>query len=345
MATGRIIAEFPDVQWTTVEARLNDYSTATIDIPWENAPINWHEASEPAKTVFLLLSGDLPLWGGWVQERTRNLGDASFTLSLVTWEGYLERQFVPDMHFWGTGQTRIAAMLVLEKENERNPIRVKSFESAYKRDRIYSDIDDKTVLSALQDLSNITNGVDWTITWKNDGGGYFYPLLTVADTLGSLQPVTTFNVESLASFSVNDSYTSENGANKVRATSSAEGDVRPQSWWLYGTDTSMPLFERSFTPSSSITNVSTLTAHAQNELETVKDGAHFLSFVFDFLTAPVLGVEWGIGDVIAWRIPEIKEQFPEFWAGQARCIGYSISFGSGAPTITPVLFGEGDMQL
>jgi len=309
-------------------------------------PVNWFDATTPAKVAFLLLSGDNPIWGGWVQERQRNLGDPVLSLSLVTIEGYFERVLLYNHTFKQVGQTEIASMLVNDEATRRSCIIVDQLPgvSVVKRDRTYVDKDDKTLLSALQDLSNVTNGIDWTVQWKYEGGSVYKPHVIIADHIGAIKPVTMFNVESLASFSVNDSYTSDNGANRVRATSSADGDVRPQSPWLEDTDTSRPLFERSFTPSSSITNINTLVAHAEAEIAQTKDGAHFVSLGLDFLTAPVLGTEWNNGDVVAWSLPEIKEWFPDFWAGQARCIGYSIVFGEDAPTITPVFTMEGDMS-
>lgn len=346
MVDGHVLAEFPDTQWSTLESRLNDYATSTVTIPWDSMPVNWFDATTPAKVAFLLLAGDNPIWGGWVQERQRNLGDPALSLSLVTIEGYFERVILDTHTFRQVGQTEIAALLVTNEATRRSCIIVDPLlgVSAVKRDRTYLDKDDKTLLSALQDLSNVTNGIDWTVQWRYEGGSVYKPHVIIADYIGTFEPVTTFNVESLTSFSVNDSYTSDNGANRVRATSSADGDVRPQSPWLEDTDTSRPLFERSFTPSSSITNINTLTAHAQAEITQTKDGAHFVSLGLDFLTAPVLGTEWNKGDVVAWSLPEIREQFPDFWNGQARCIGYSIAFGENAPTVTPVFAMEGDMR-
>jgi hypothetical protein len=98
-----------------------------------------------------------------------------------------------------------------------------------------------------------------------------------------------------------------------------------------------PPFEYRFTPSTSISEVSTLTAHAQSALAQMQDGAQALTLTAIVQDAPRLGRDWFVGDDIGYRIQ--SPAFPDGLEGVARCIGWKVSVAEPS-TVTPILATE-----
>jgi len=341
--TGKIIAELPYLEVSTIERRLSNYSSATAELPWDDAPSNWRLATEPMAAVLILLWNGSPLWGGYVQGRVRDLSAATISLSLVTWEGYFDRVLVSTESYKGIPQTDIAVSLINKYGCRRNPTQVIAHtqSSTPKRDRTYDDKDDKTLLSALQDLQGIENGIEFRITWHTTDSVMYYPIVEVRDAYVDKTVAVSFNTESFTAFSVEDKYDSSTGANRIRATSSADGDKRPQSAWVEAYQNTYPVVEESFTPSTSIKNTDVLLSHAKKELAERGNGAHYVTFALDLLTSPQYGELWLEGDTIGWILDEkASQRMPEYKTGKAKCIGWTMNLTS-TPTIHPVLDGDG----
>ena len=92
----------------------------------------------------------------------------------------------------------------------------------------------------------------------------------------------------------------------------------------------------SYTPSTSIKDVTTLEAHARRRLASRRTGTVTHSIDLDLLSAPRLGVEWRPGDTVRWDAGGAESLLPGGASGIARVIGYRISF-TGSWTLTPIL--------
>lgn len=379
MSTGRIIADLPTFSVAQVGVVMGAYTAATGVLPLPGAPENWERALLEGGAVLVLLDDDeRPLWGGYVLRTERGLGD-TVSVNLATLEAYLDRCWVgADITFTAASQTQIFADLLDAFVNDGSiEIRVDAAPSTVTRDRTYERAEDKTVLSVLTELAGVQDGPEWTIGWEwQHGPERITPVLRVADRLGNaapsgLGPAATFE----APGPVRDvryvrDYASGKGANRVLAVSTAVADVRPESAPAEAPLSERPTFEYRFTPATQITEQATLDAHAQRALTLMQNGAATLTLSVDMASGPRLGVDWGIGDDVGYRIgdvwteteglfpgepdafpglgtfpEEVREvtrrtvpAFPNGLAGVARCIGWQIDLTEPV-SVKPLLAG------
>jgi hypothetical protein len=128
-----------------------------------------------------------------------------------------------------------------------------------------------------------------------------------------------------------EGYGADEGANDVMAVSSGTEEARPQSEHQTNTDDGRPRFEYRWTPSTSITDVDTLTSHAQRALAAMKDGSLALTLTANREEAPKLGRDWFLGDDIGFSID--APEFPGGISGTARCVGWELT----DTTVTPLV--------
>lgn len=336
LTSGIVLAEFPDLQLSRLSYRLEATTSETVTLPWRNVPSNWVEATIPYGTAIILVRGSTVLWGGIVVKRERSFESGGVSLTLATIEHYLDSVYVGDHSYSNRDQCEIVCDLVSTTLKEhRFEIEVEASPSRVRRDRTYARSSDKTLLSVLQELSNVQNGPEWCTAWRVDDGRYV-PVLTVADRIGSLTPVTTFDESVMTSFKVLEDYTAGYGANMVVAVGSTTGEGQLRSDVMVTGQSYRPVVEYVVRPSSSITQKETLDAHAMASLRQLQNGTNTVDMALSLMAAPVVYEEWKPGDVVAWVIADDSGRFDGFDHGEARVVGYDIDF-SGVWTITPVL--------
>lgn len=336
LTSGIVLAEFPDLQVSKLSYRFEEVTSETAMIPWRDIPSNWDEATVPYGTAILLVRGSTVLWGGIVVKRERTLQGSGLSLTLATVEHYLDSVYVKDHTYSNRDQCEIVSDLVSSTlKGHRFILSVESSSSSVRRDRTYSESSDKTLLSVLQELSNVQNGPEWCTSWRADNGRYL-PVLTVADRVGSVYPVTTFDESVMTSFKVLEDYTAGYGANMVWAVGDASSEDQLRSDVMVAEQSYRPVVEHVVHPSSSITLKETLNAYASASLQQLRDGTNTMSVTLSLLAAPILYEEWKPGDVVAWTVADDSGRFAGFDHGEARVVGYDIDF-SGVWTITPVL--------
>lgn len=386
--TGVLIADLPDLSVPTIKRTICRYESATATLPLPTAPENWVEATRPKAVNFILLSDDDPVWGGMVSTRQRGSGDL-VEMSLATLESYLDSRYVGDVTYTGIGQNDIIASLVgayiADGAKPGLPIRVQyaTAGAGTPRDRTCTDASDKTVYSVLQELAGIAGGPEWTIEWEwQHNPERLTPVLYVGDRIGiaatpGFNPAASFEMPGcVQAAALLEDYTSGKGANDVMAVSTATGDVRPESAHHVLIDDGRPTIEYRFTPSTSITQTSTLDDHASAALAVMAPGSIALALTADYLTAPPLGTDWRLGDDVAFTLgglvpdgsthtesglwsdlwtdtfgvtgpvldyPNGRDTVPAFpggFSGVARCIGWELTLGD-TPLVTPILESTG----
>ncbi len=336
LADGIVLAEFPDLQVSRLSYRFEELTSETVVLPWRNVPSNWVEVTIPYRTAILLVRGSTVLWGGIVVKRERSFESEGVSLTLATIEHYLDSVYVGDHSYSNRDQCEIVSNLVSTTlEGHRFGIEVESSPSRVRRDRTYARSSDKTLLSVLQELSNVQNGPEWCTSWKA-GYGRYLPVLTVADRIGSVTPVTTFDESVMTSFKVVEDYTTGYGANTVVAVGDTSEGVQLRSDVMVADQSYRPVVEHVIRPSSSITRKDTLNAHASSALQQLRDGTNTVGMTLSLMAAPMIYEEWEPGDVVAWTVADDDGRFTGFDQGEARIVGYDIDF-SGVWTITPVL--------
>lgn len=336
LTSGIVLAEFPDLQCSKLSYRFEETTSETVMIPWRNIPSNWGEATIPYGVAILLVRGSTVLWGGIVVKRERTLSGEGLSLTLATVEHYLDSVYVGDHVYSNRDQCEIVKDLVSSTlDGHRFMFSVEASPSRVRRDRTYEADSGKTLLSAIQELSNVQGGPEWCMSWKASGGVYL-PVLTVADRIGSVTPVTTFDESVMTSFKVLEDYTSGYGANMVWAVGSTSGEDQLRSDTMVAGQDYRPVVEHVVRLSSSIIRKETLNAHASSALQQLRDGTNTVAMTLSLLAAPILYEEWKPGDVVAWTVADDGSRFAGFNHGEARVVGYDIDF-SGVWTITPVL--------
>lgn len=336
LTSGTVLAEFPDLQVSKLSYRFEEITSETMMLPWRNIPSNWVEATIPYGVAILLVRGSTVLWGGIVVKRERTLQGSGLSLTVATIEHYLDSVYVKDHTYSNRDQCEIVKDLVSSTlSGHRFMLSVEASPSRIHRDRAYEASSDKTLLSVLQELSNVQNGPEWCTSWRNVDGGYT-PVLTVADRIGSVAPVTTFDESVMTAFKVLEDYTSGYGANMVWAVGSTSDEDQLRSDTMVAGQSYRPVVEHVVRPSSSITRKETLNAYASSVLRQLRDGTNTVDMTLSLMAAPIVYDEWKPGDVVAWIVADDSGRFAGFDHGEARVVGYDIDF-SGVWTITPVL--------
>nr|UVY58157.1 MAG: hypothetical protein [Bacteriophage sp.] len=336
LTSGTVLAEFPDLQVSRLSYRFEEKTSGTVMLPWRNIPSNWGEATVPYGVAILLVRGSTVLWGGIVVKRERALQSLGMSLTLVTVEHYFDSVYVGDHVYSNRDQCEIVKDLVSSTlDGHRFMFSVEASPSSIRRDRTYEADSDKTLLSAIQELSNVQNGPEWCTSWQARDGVYL-PVLTVADRIGSTTPVTTFEESVMTSFRVLEDYTTGYGANVVWAVGSATGEDRLRSDVMVAEQSYRPVVEHVVNASSGIVLKETLNGHASSALRQLRDGTNTVDMTLSLIAAPIIYDEWKPGDVVAWTVADDDGRLDGFDHGEARVIGYDIDF-SGVWTITPVL--------
>jgi hypothetical protein len=337
LTTGTVLAEFPALQVSKLSYRLEEKTSETAMIPWRNIPANWNEATIPYGTAIVLVSGLTVLWGGIIVKRERGLQDQGLSLTLAAVEHYFDTVYVKNCSFSKQDQCEIVKDLVSSTlADHRFALLMNVASSRILRDRTYEESSEKTLLSALQDLSNVQNGPEWCTSWQSVDGGRYLPVLTVADRIGSATPITTFDESVMTSFRIVEDYTIGYGANMVVAVGSTSSEDQLRSDVMTVDQSYRPVVEHVVRSSESITRKETLNAHAMSVLRQLQEGTNTVGMTLDLMAAPVVYQDWSPGDVVAWDITDESGRLEGFDHGEARVIGYDIDF-SGSWTVTPVL--------
>lgn len=337
LTDGIVLAEFPALQVSKFSYRFEEKTSETVTIPWRNIPSNWNEATIPYGTAIVLVNGLTVLWGGIVVKRERGMQSSGLSLTLVTVEHYFDSVYVKDHAYSKRDQCEIVKDLVSSTlTGHRFTLLTNVTSSRILRDRTYEESSEKTLLSVLQDLSNVQNGPEWCTSWQAVDGGRYLPVLTVADRIGSVTPVTTFDESVMTSFRIVEDYTTGYGANMVVAVGSTSGEDQLRSDVMTVEQSYRPVIEHVVRVSESITRKETLNDHAMSVLRQLQEGTNTVDMTLDLMAAPVVYRDWSPGDVVAWDIADDSGRLEGFDHGEARVVGYDIDF-SGSWTVTPIL--------
>lgn len=341
--TGLMIADLRNIVFSgSHKQTIGRPESTSASLPLDGAPSNWWTATRPLSTAIVCLDddGQTPLHGWYIDERhTSHLN--AIELSLITIEGYLDRRNVGDVTFTGIGQNHIIKNLVesyVKTGAKRGiPIRVQiDGTDAKLRTITYADSGDKSVLTALTDLSGLLGGPEWSCEWENVGN-LITPVIRTADRLGAaapagLKPNAWFNLPGdVTDARLIESFKKDVGANDTMATSSGTGDARPQSTHHTFTTDNRPTIEHRWTPSTSITVQQTLEDHAERALQAMRRGGVALTITSNRKAALSLNDDWRIGDDVGFDLT--SPAWPKGLQGTARVIGWELT----EKEITPIL--------
>lgn len=344
LVTGQIVEELPDL---TVSGKLGRllmaYSSAAFSLPIPTAPRNWEGATEEGRTMIVAVLGGVPVWAGIVLRRVGGDGPTA-KLACVSIEGYLERRYVADHTWTGQDEASVIAAGLLGDANAVEGINlvVDAPATGTLRDRTYFDQDDKTVYSAMRELAGVLGGPEWTVVygWTTADQVAVSKTVRVRPRVGyaTATPNAVFSTVggSETRYSYSEDYSSGSGANHIVATSSGEGASRPQSAPARNEAVfaaGWPRYEHRYSPSSSITSIPTLDAHAAAALALMGRGARVLTLTARLDAYPLLGTDWDVGDDIGYDLIGLRH--PAGLKGVVRNVGWDLDPAEG--TISPIL--------
>ena len=356
--TGKIVEELPDITVSgTIGSLLAAYTSASPNLPIPLAgygapPRNWLAACEPGRSMIVAVLNGVPVWAGIVLVREGGT-DVILAVACVSIEGYLDRRFVADHTWVGQDEASVIATGLIGDANtvEGIGLTVDAPATGTLRDRTYHDQDDKSVYSALRELTGVDGGPEWTVVlgWTDSTQTAISKTVRVRKRIGFAKPVSSpvtgtggvpavFSTlgDNNATYRYTEDYSAGKGANDVMAVSSGEGTTRPQS--THARDTAglaagWPRWEHRYTPSTSITVTSTLDAHATSSLALMRNGSRVLTVTARADAYPMLGVDWSTGDDVGYEL--IGHRHPDGLIGVARAIGWTIDPSAG--TVSPIL--------
>lgn len=346
LRSGGISEELPSLTPTqALSRRLGTATTLSATLALAGAPREWESATEQGRSLMVAVDSatDTPIWPGLIV--TRGGGSASTVqLGMATPEAYLDRRYTGTQTLLQQDQADVVTALMTAPLSEGPPFVMDAPPTGTLMDLILADSDDKTVLSALQDLMAMSGGPEWTVdvAWNANHNGFVLPV-RVRPAIGTqtTTPEGTFDYPGAVSeYTFAESYEVGKGANVIIARGEGEGDSRLSSA-AYSADALIaggwPRYIYRYTPAAGLTDPVALNAHAVQALALMQTGASVWTIEATASRAPRLGVDWALGDSVRLAV-EHSPRHPNGADVVARA--WSWELDPGADKIRPILVEE-----
>lgn len=348
LVSGRIIAELPEMRGT-VSRVLGAYTSVSLTLPiphggpgsfsqgGQSLAHVWEQATVPGQTMIVPVVNDVPAAAFIVLQRSGGNTSAELALACVSLEGYLERRYVRDHTLIDVDEAAVFTALVGDANIEGLDLIVDAPQTGTRRTRAYIGRDDATVYQRLEELMAVQGGPEWTIDvdWANDTRRAITKIARMRKRIGELRLDAVFSTEGAANveYTFTEDYTDGKGANHIVATSSGEGEDRPESAPIDDVLFGWPRYERRFSPSSSIKSLGVLNEHAASELALRRDGARTWELSKPWDAYPRLGIDWKLGDSLPLELTGARHPFGV--ETTVRTIGWELDMQAG--TVRPIL--------
>ncbi|MDX3527133.1 hypothetical protein P1P75_11935 [Streptomyces sp. ID05-39B] len=313
LRSGRIAEELRSLSGSgPIERKLSVSSSAQFDLNLAKAPADWEAATDPGRTLLVAVDTltSQPIWSGFILTRSGGTG-RTIQLGAATPEAYLDRRYTGTY----TGIDRDQALIMGDLVTAATVVEAPPFEVDAPTNSapiVYQllDGDDRTVLSALQELTGMDGAPEWTIDteWADAAQTAIQLVLRVRPKIGvqSDSPESVFDMPGcVASYVLTESYEQGKGATQVRAWGEGEGNARLRSADQTATDlitAGWCRWEHRFTPSTGLTDPDQLDAHAIQGLAQQRTGTKTWTLEATASRAPRLGRDWNLGDSVRLQV-------------------------------------------
>ncbi|MDF6043260.1 hypothetical protein LRD69_14095 [Streptomyces sp. JH14] len=347
LRTGQIIEDLPSLKPTgALTKQLGKHTSATFELGLGGAPNGWEEATDEGRTLIVGVDTvtDQPVWAGMVLTREGGSGP-TVSLGTATPEAYLDRRFTGDQTLIQQDQATVITALMVSPLTQGPPFVMDAPPTGVLMDYTVQDIDDRTVLSALTEITGMDGGPEWTVdvAWADAAHTGFVLPVRVRPAIGTqaAEPEAVFDFPgSISAYTLAESYEQGKGATVVQARGEGEGAGRLTSAAQIATAleaAGWPRYVYRYTPASGITNPDQLTAHAGKSLGVMQTGATVWAIDAVASRAPRLGRDWGIGDTVRVAIDH-SPRHPRGADIVARAWAWELD--PGADRIKPTLVQE-----
>ncbi|GAA2509882.1 hypothetical protein GCM10010406_52890 [Streptomyces thermolineatus] len=343
LRTGAILEDLQTLTAPALSRRLGEATTATFDLALDGAPRSWRSATEHGRTLLVGVDRltQAPLWAGVVLNRRRGSA-TTVSLATATLETYLGRRYTGALALVGVDQGQVLAALAAVPASQGPPFVVDVQTTGTVMDYLVEDSDDRTVLSALQEVMDLEDGPEWTVdvAWNTARNGFVFPLRGRA-RIGLDAPEGVFDFPgAVTAYEQEESYEDGRGATIVQAYGEGEGPARLTSGPLTADDLLAGGWCRwvyRYTPATGITDPDALASHARRDLAAMRTGSSVWSLEATASRAPRLGTDWSLGDTVRLQIAA-SPGHPDGATVAARAWAWELD--PAADTVRPILVEE-----
>ncbi|MGW1930689.1 hypothetical protein [Streptomyces sp. NPDC001919] len=347
LRTGQIVEDLRSLQPSgPLTKRLGAATSTSFSLGIAGAGRDWIAATDPGRSLLVGVDRltDQPVWAGMVL--TRDAGSSwTATLGATTPEAYLDRRYTGNQTHLQQDQATVLTALMAAPLGQGPPFTMDAPATGVLMDYTALDGDDRTVLSALQEVMGQERGPEWTVdvAWSDSARSGFVLPVRVRPAIGLqlTDPEAVFDFPGcISSYRLTESYESGKGATVVVARGEGEGAARLSSPSQVATDleaAGWPRYVHRYTPASGLTDPTQLTAHSVKAIALMKTGAQVWTVEAVASQAPRLGRDWGIGDSIRVAV-DSSPRHPDGAEIVARA--WSWELDAAADRIVPVLIEE-----
>lgn len=349
LRSGRIAAELRSLASPSggIGRKLGGSTSAQFDLALGGVPRQWEAATDPGRALLVAVdsASGTPLWPGIILTRAGGSGP-TVQLGAVTPEGYLDRRYLGD-YTATRDRALIMADLVGSIVGVDAPPFVVDAPAAGGEQLLYRllDQDDRTVLSALQELDAAEGSPEWTVDvqWTDVLQTQIKLVFRVRPRIGvqSVTPGSRFDMPgAITGYVLTESYEAGKGATSVRAWGDGQGAARLHSPTL-AADTLIAAgwcrWDYRYTPAVGTTDPVQLAAHAAQSLLDMGPGSRAWAVTAATAAAPRLGADWQLGDSVGVDITS-SPRHPTGATAVARAYAWSLDAAGG--TVTPTLLED-----
>ncbi|MFE6785205.1 hypothetical protein ACFVFF_23400 [Streptomyces sp. NPDC057680] len=347
LRTGQIIEDLRSLKPSgPLTKRLGAATSTSFDLSIAGSGRDWIAATDPGRSLLVGVDRltDQPVWAGMVL--TRDAGSSwTATLGATSPEAYLDRRYTGNVTQFQQDQATVLTTLMAAPLSQGPPFVMDAPATGALMDYTALDGDDRTVLSALQEVMGQEGGPEWTVdvTWSDSAHSGFILPVRVRPAIGTqlANPEAVFDFPGcISTYRLVESYENGKGATVVVARGEGEGAARLSSGSQVATDleaAGWPRYVHRYTPASGLTDPTQLTAHAVKALALMKTGAKVWAVEAVASQAPRLGRDWGIGDSIRVAV-DSSPRHPD--GAQIVARAWSWELDAAADRIVPVLIEE-----
>lgn len=325
--------------------RLGTSTTLSATLGLAGAPTDWAAATDQGRSMLVAVdtATDTPIWAGLVLTRTGGSAQ-TVDLQMATPEAYLDRRYTGTITLVQQDQAAVCAAVLAAAMTDGPPFQLDAPATGVLMDYAVTDGDDRTALSALQELMGAEGGPEWTVdvAWNSSHDGFVLPI-RIRPTVGTqaAQPEGVFDFPGcVTSYSLAESYEAGKGATVVQARGEGEGDGRMTSAAYVANAliaAGWPRWVYRFTPSAGQSDPTQLNAHASQALALMQTGARVWEVEAAASVAPRLGRDWALGDTVRISV-ESSPRHPDGADVVARAWAWELD--PGTDQVRPVLVEE-----
>ncbi|MFJ2731390.1 hypothetical protein [Streptomyces sp. NPDC087317] len=347
LKSGRIAEELQSLAPSgTFGRRLGLPTSAQFDLALDGAPPDWEAATDPGRTMIVPVDNatSQPL-GAWITLTREGGSDSTVKLGTSTPECYLDRRYTSNYVGVGKDQAVIMTGVANSLTVDAPPFVFDAPATGRTMDYDVQDGDDRTILSAWQELMGMEGGPEWTVDveWADAAQTAVRLVARIRPQVGvqADQPEAAFDFPGcIAAYRCTESYEAGKGANAVYAWGDGEGASRLHSDSYLASDLIAAGWCRwvyRYTPASGLTDPVQLNRHAAEALAQMRTGTTTWTVDAVASQAPRLGRDWALGDAVRVQIDR-SPRHSQGVSTVARVYGWD--FDPAADRVTPILLQE-----